>query len=671
MSRQHKPAHRPHLALNISLRVAFALAVGLTAPTVLLAPAAAAATPSVAAVGSEAVGLEAAGSAAVGVDFDAAHPTGGTGTYTEQQLATNGAGGFPNYRIPALSVTNSGDILASYDGRPTGADSPGPNSILQRRSTDDGVTWAAQTTIAAGKTTAPIEGYSDPSYLVDRDTGTVFNFHVKSYDVGFAGSQAGVDPAARNVAHAHLSTSTDEGRTWTQRTITADVTASTAWTSRFAASGQGIQLRYGPHAGRLIQQYTITNAGQIQAVSVYSDDHGATWKAGTPVGTGMDENKTVELSDGRVMLNSRDSARSGYRKVAYSSDGGVSYGPVTVDTELPDPTNNAAIVRAYPNAAEGSADAKVLLFSNAASSSARTNGTVRLSYDDGQTWPISRVFQPAGMAYSTLATLANGKLGLLYEPNGGSGGIRFATFDLNWLLAPSSTPGSITVGGGQVTNPQSDGYQVGDVLQYSYTVTNLSAAVTTVSPTGNLEQFDPAQGAPNCRYTNLAARGSYTCTSARHTLTSADITAGFFAPTTTWTSTSGQQVSTVKHTGQSVYFGSPGNISVTAALSNPQSTYKAGDVLRFTFTVRNLSTATTTVSPTGNLAGLDPATATPNCRYRDLAGEASYTCTSASRTLTAADISAGTFTARTTWTSTSGTSVTTRQNVGPTVELAS
>jgi len=58
--------------------------------------------------------------------------------------------------------------------------------------------------------------------------------------------------------------------------------------------------------------------GAYQAVSIYSDDHGSTWHAGEPVGTSMDENKTVELSDGTVMMNSRDSNGSGYRKVAYS-----------------------------------------------------------------------------------------------------------------------------------------------------------------------------------------------------------------------------------------------------------------------------------------------------------------------------------------------------------------
>jgi len=607
-------------------------------------------------------------------DYDVAPATGGRGTYSEQQLATNGQGGFPNYRIPALTVTNSGAVLASYDGRPTGADSPGPNSILQRRSDDDGVTWGPQEVVAGGRTTAPVEGYSDPSYIVDRETGTIFNFHVKSYDQGFWGSQPGTDPTARNVIQANVSSSTDDGRTWTHRTITAEVTGDLGARSRFASSGQGIQLKYGQYAGRLLQQYTIINAaGAVQAVSVYSDDHGATWQVGTPVGTGMDENKTVELSDGRVMLNSRDSAGSKYRKVAYSTDGGVTYGPVTIDTELPDPTNNGSIVRAYPNAPQGSAEAKVLLFSNAASQSARVNGTVRVSYDDGETWPVAKVFQAGGMAYSTLATLADGTIGLLYEPDGGNGGIRFAKLDMDWVLAaPSDRPGDITIAAASVTSPTpAGGWKVGDVVSYSFTVTNLSDAVTTVSPTGDLQQFDPAQSTPNCRYRNLGPRATYTCTSARHTITQADVDAGHFTPRTTWTSTSGTTVTTVEHSGPSVNLGGPGNILVSGVHTNPKDAYAVGDVLEFAYTVNNISTAGTRVVPTGNLVNLDPAQYSRNCRYLSLAALASYTCTFAHHVVTQEDLDRGSFTPDTTWTSTSGTTVTVVELDGPAVELPS
>ena len=317
------------------------------------------------------------------------------------QLASANYLGFTCHRIPALTQAPNGWILAAWDGRPDSCqDSPNPNSIVQRISKDGGKSWSVAKVIAAGQGTVSSTdkfGYSDPSYVVDHTTGKIFAFFVKSFDVSFQNSQLGTDPTNRNVLHAAVMESADNGQTCTTpKVITADITGDGAFRSRFAASGEGIQLRYGAHAGRLIQQYTFasTTLNTYQAVSIYSDDHGVTWEAGTPVGTGMDENKVVELSNGDVMLNSRASDSTFARKVTISTDGGETYGPVRVDNTLIDPRNNAGITRAYPDAAEGSAQAKMLLFTNAASTSARSNGTVRLSYDDGATWSTSKVFAP-------------------------------------------------------------------------------------------------------------------------------------------------------------------------------------------------------------------------------------------------------------------------------------
>lgn len=351
-------------------------------------------------------------------------------------LATGDSFGFTCHRIPALTQATNGWILASWDGRPGNCgDAPNPNSILQRISKDGGKTWLPATVIAAGQKGSQKYGYSDPSYVVDRETGKIFSFFVKSYDQGWGGSQAGTDPNQRNVLHAAVIESSDHGTTWSQpKVITADITPQASWTSRFAASGEGIQLRYGTHKGRLLQQYTIRDAGVMKAVTVYSDDHGATWTAGSPVGTGMDENKVVELSNGDVMLNSRTSDGISARKVAISTDGGQTYGPVRVDSALVDPRNNASIIRAYPDAPMGSAKAKMLLFSNANDPGSRVNGTVRLSLDDGRTWSAAKVFQPGQMSYSTLTPLAEpGTYGLFYE--GAHPTMYYTQVSLDWLDA--------------------------------------------------------------------------------------------------------------------------------------------------------------------------------------------------------------------------------------------
>ncbi|KFY06985.1 hypothetical protein V492_07553 [Pseudogymnoascus sp. VKM F-4246] len=382
--------------------------------------------------------------------------------FKEQVLATNGVGPSPYYRIVALANLGNGVVLAAYDGRPDGGDSPSPNSILQRRSTDGGETWGAPTYISQGQlgsTGVQKYGFSDPSYIVDQDTGKIFNFHVFSKNVGFGSSVIGNDDANLNIISSQVSVSTDGGVSWStdpknqpslppaaSSLITKSVkpvgqtvngVASVGGVvGQFAASGEGIQLRYGAHAGRLIQQYlgkVIQPSGSTasQAYSVYSDDGGATWHMGSPVGTGMDENKVVELSNGNVMLNSRPSDGSGYRKVAISTDGGVTYSTPKSETQLPDPANNGAITRMYPDAAEGSANAKILLFTNANSKTNRVNGTARYSCDDGTTWSSGRAFQTGVTSYSTITALGNDQFGIFYE--GADNTLKFAKVDKAWL----------------------------------------------------------------------------------------------------------------------------------------------------------------------------------------------------------------------------------------------
>ena len=359
-----------------------------------------------------------------------------------QHLAANTA--TDNYRIPAITTAPNGDLLISYDERPKdngngGSDAPNPNHIVQRRSTDGGKTWSAPTYIHQGTETGKKVGYSDPSYVVDHQTGTIFNFHVKSYDQGWGGSQAGTDPDNRGIIQAEVSTSTDNGWTWTHRTITADITKDNPWVSRFAASGQGIQIHHGAHAGRLVQQYTIKTAdGAVQAISVYSDDHGTTWQAGSPVGTGMDENKVVELSDGSLMLNSRASDGSGFRKVATSTDGGQTWSEPVSETSLPDSVDNAQIIRAFPNAAPDDPRAKVLLLSHSPNPRpwSRDRGTISMSCDDGASWATGKVFHEPFVGYTTIAVQSDGSIGLLSEDasDGASyGGIWYRNFTMNWV----------------------------------------------------------------------------------------------------------------------------------------------------------------------------------------------------------------------------------------------
>nr|WP_262426408.1 sialidase family protein [Brachybacterium sp. Z12] len=363
------------------------------------------------------------------------------GSYEEQVLAAPGDWGVKNFRIPALAVTADGDLLAAFDKRPEHGDSPAPNSIWQRRSRDGGITWEEPTEVRQGlESDVPGEklGYSDPSYVVDVETGTIFLFCVFSKDTGVWNGEYGNDDADRGVMSANLSISRDSGETWEHRSLTEIVKPENC-RATFATSGAGIQLRYGKHRGRLIQQYAgffrnDTGGEDVSAYSVYSDDHGETWTMGTPVGTEMDENKVAELSDGTVMMNSREHVRTGCRWVALSHDGGETWENLHRDPTLVDPGNNAQLSRAYPEAPQGSAKAKVLLFSHADHvPNDRVNGTVEISTDDGATWERKRVFAPGACQYSVIIAVGRDEFLLAYE--GEEETIMIARLDMDWILS--------------------------------------------------------------------------------------------------------------------------------------------------------------------------------------------------------------------------------------------
>jgi len=120
-----------------------------------------------------------------------------------------------------------------------------------------------------------------------------------------------------------------------------------------------------------------------------------------------------------------------YRKVAYSSDGGESWSALQDDKRLIDPDDNGSIIR-YSERSDIDAEAHWLVFSNTADTSHRRNLTVRLSCDDGATWPIARTVDPGPAAYSTLARLQDDRFALLYERDEYKY-MTIVTFDPSWV----------------------------------------------------------------------------------------------------------------------------------------------------------------------------------------------------------------------------------------------
>jgi sialidase-1 len=122
-----------------------------------------------------------------------------------------------------------------------------------------------------------------------------------------------------------------------------------------------------------------------------------------------------------------------FRMLARSADGGRTLSAAVPDRALAEPPAQASLVRL---GAAGQQDRTRLLFANPAST-ARERMTVRLSYDEGLTWAVSRVLHEGPAAYSSLVVLPGRTIGLLFERGDRSPyeRITFARFTLEWLAS--------------------------------------------------------------------------------------------------------------------------------------------------------------------------------------------------------------------------------------------
>jgi sialidase-1 len=348
--------------------------------------------------------------------------------------------GVHTHRIAVLATTPKGTLLCAYDMRRRASrDLQEDIDIGLLRSTDGGQSWEAQRVIMdMGEYDGlPQEqnGCSDPGILVDPETGEVFVAAVWTW--GRPGthqwSKGGSEPGFEigKTAQFLMVRSKDDGQTWSQPENLTRKLKHKDWILFAPSPQQGIALPDGtlvmPGQGRDAQDRHFSNL-------MISRDHGVTWTLSNPASYDNTECQAVRLGDGSIMLNCRTESPTKFRTVAVTSDLGKTWRPHPTNRKgLIEPNCNGSTIRF--DYTEDGENKHLLLFANPYSQKARDHHSIRVSFDDGLTWPEeSRILLDVGggRGYPSLSQIDETHVGIVYE--GSQSDLVFEKLSLDELL---------------------------------------------------------------------------------------------------------------------------------------------------------------------------------------------------------------------------------------------
>ncbi|MBQ5730605.1 MAG: DUF4091 domain-containing protein, partial [Bacteroidaceae bacterium] len=242
---------------------------------------------------------------------------------------SNGDGIIPPYRIPGITTTSNGRLIASAARLVCGTDPGyGQVDVVCRISDDNGENWSEMIDVAVGtgRTSATKNyfdtAFGDPAIVADRTSNEVIIIAVAGCTV-----YANANTTRKNPNLIALIRSKDNGETWEKPIdITEEIYSlfdkGNPIQSAFVGGGKVFQSRI-IKKDKYYRIYAALCARPNGNRVVYSDDFGATWQAlggaSALPATGGDEPKCEELPDGRVILSSRVGGGRIYNIYTYSN----------------------------------------------------------------------------------------------------------------------------------------------------------------------------------------------------------------------------------------------------------------------------------------------------------------------------------------------------------------
>jgi len=248
--------------------------------------------------------------------------------------------------------------------------------------------------------------------------------------------------------------SDDDGGSWSSpQEITPTVTAFRPeydWNVMAPGPGHGLQIKN----GRLIVPLWLSNGGKLHrpsvATTIYSDDHGKSWHRGEIVQPSLicaSESAAIQLEDGRVALYIRNEEPAYRHAVAYSLDGATDWTTPELHKDLYSPISFATGIR-LSGAGDGKKARLLYIHPDSRGNNEvirwfgprpRERVSVRLSYDEGETFKIAKVIEPRRSGYADIAVAPDGMIYALVERveiEGNTLNTKFLSvfrFNLEWL----------------------------------------------------------------------------------------------------------------------------------------------------------------------------------------------------------------------------------------------
>jgi len=321
-----------------------------------------------------------------------------------QEIFTAGEQEGRGYRIPAMLALPGDIVLAFCESRKDPFLDWGDIDLIMKRSIDGGKTWGSIVTLRdEGTQTA-----GNPCPVFENNTQTVWL------------------PYCVDNKRVYVMNSSDYGATWSEpRVITTEL--GVTGTTRFiyaTGPGCGIQLS----TGRLIIPSYFMDSRSSHVV--YSDNNGSSWQRGADLENGG-ECQAYEAVNGSLYLNCRTS--SGYRYIGWSNDGGETWANQGFDYNLPEPACMASVHRFTTTATH----TKNRVLYSGPHEYNRGHLTVKLSENEGVSWPISKEVYAGASAYSQIVILSDFTVLILFEWGRYDyrEAIVLVKIDLDWIIS--------------------------------------------------------------------------------------------------------------------------------------------------------------------------------------------------------------------------------------------